>query len=78
MTERRRPDISEPLAWAVAGAGLAYLVATIYRQWAERGNSLSVPERSELGEEAVDDIITDSFPASDPPSWTSGGAVTKS
>jgi hypothetical protein len=30
------------------------------------------PKRSELSEELIDKTLEDSFPASDPPSWTTG------
>lgn len=69
---------SQRLAWAAGGMALAYVVARAYRQWADGGRALSVPDADLPDDAALDDVITDSFPASDPPSWTSTGAVTQS
>lgn len=68
---------AQRLAWAAGGMALAYVVARAYRQWADRARTLSVPDADLPDDAALDDVITDSFPASDPPSWTSTGAVTQ-
>ena len=36
------------------------------------GREKRAPERSRLSEELIDQTLEDSFPASDPPSWTTG------
>ena len=52
-------------AWLAAGVAVAWVIASRRRNAAEVDAS-------------IDDTLDDSFPASDPPSWSSGTAVPSS
>lgn len=70
---RRSALTPQRAAWAAGGLLIAYLVARAYRHWATgRHRTMSAQD----ADDALDEMLSDSFPASDPPSWTSSGAIT--